>query len=114
MENEIVCTAKQPKSRKGRECTSSMSEAPSHDRTIPLNTVLMTPETFNTYSARTKEMCAVATVMVIWIMLSSRLTRRFDMRRIAAHPSGDAIERNRNITDTASASRQYSGHIHLK
>jgi hypothetical protein len=51
--------------RKGKDCTSSMSDAPSQDSTIPLNTVLMTPETFTTYSARTKEMCAVATVMVI-------------------------------------------------
>jgi hypothetical protein len=42
-----------------------MSDAPSQDSTIPLNTVLMTPETFTTYSARTKEMCAVATVIVI-------------------------------------------------
>jgi hypothetical protein len=42
-----------------------MSEAPSQDSTMPLNTVLMTPDTFTTYSASTKDMCAVATVMVI-------------------------------------------------
>lgn len=42
-----------------------MRDAPSHDKIIALNTVQMTPDTFTTYSARTKEMCAVATVMVI-------------------------------------------------